>query len=212
MSQKIALFVSEEKLKSFTAVNFNTSPKDFVPYIKTAQDIYLQNTLGATYYKNLENHILNGTVSGDDQFIIDNYLCYIVLHYALYQALPWLKYKIFNKSVLSPTSENADTIELDELKFLQQQCQDTAEFYAKRATEWMILHPGSYPLYVGPNPLDGMMPDYGNPYFGSIVTPHQPYALKRRMGNRNGNMYGWLQDGCEWMFPGNSYVPGIPVS
>ena len=74
MSQKIPLFVSEEKLKYFTSVNQNVSPNDLVPYILQAQDIYLQNVLGATYYQSLKSNILAGTISGPDQYLMDNYI------------------------------------------------------------------------------------------------------------------------------------------
>ena len=42
MATKIALFVSEEKLKNFTSINQNVSPADLVPFILQAQDIYLE--------------------------------------------------------------------------------------------------------------------------------------------------------------------------
>jgi hypothetical protein len=195
MSQKIPLFVSEEKLKYFTSINQNVSPDDLVPYIVQSQDIYLQNFLGATYYQSLKRDILAGTVTGPDQFLMDNYIGYAVLNWAMSVALPFLKYKIFNKSVLSPKSETADSITLEELKFLQSECRNTAETYSKRMVEWMVLHPGDYPLYIAPNVLDGQLPDRGNPYYDSLVTPHQPYAYKKRLGY-NGNL-GYYNNGMD---------------
>lgn len=189
MSQKIPLFVSEEKLKYFTSVNQNVSPNDLVPYILQAQDIYLQNYLGATYYQSLKSKVLAGSVSGPDQYLMDNYIGSALCNWGLMMALPFLKYKIFNKSVLSPKSETADSITLEELKFLQDQCRNTAETYAKRLTEWLRNHPGDYPLWVSWNVLDGQGPDKGNPYFGNIVTPHQPYAYKKRLGYNNLTYY-----------------------
>jgi len=185
MSKKIPLFVSEEKLKYFTSVNQNVSPNDLVPYILQAQDIYLQGYLGTTYYNSLKSKVLAGTVSGPDQYLMDNYIGSALCNWGLSMALPFLKYKIFNKSVLSPKSETADSITLEELKFLQNECRNTAETYSKRLIEWMRNHPADYPLYIAPNVLDGELPQRGNPYFGNIVTPHQPYAYKRRLGYNN---------------------------
>lgn len=199
MSQKIALFVSEEKLKYFTSINQNVSPDDLVPYIVQSQDIYLQNYLGATYYQSLKRNILAGTITGPDQFLMDNYIGYAVLNWAMSVALPFLKYKIFNKSVLSPKSETADSITLEELKFLQNECRNTAETYSKRMVEWMVLHPGDYPLYIAPNVYDGQLPDRGNPYYNSLVTPHQPYAYKKRMGysSRDSLNLGYYNNGMD---------------
>jgi hypothetical protein len=209
MAQKIALFVSEEKLKHFTSVNQNVSPLDLVPYILQAQDVYLQNYIGATFYFQLKDQVLNGTVDSNNQFILDNYIGPALCNWGLMQALPWLKYKIFNKSVLSPTSENADSIELEELKFLQEQLRSTAETYSKRLIEWMVLHPGNYPKYITPNVLDGQLPDRGNPYYTSLVTPHQPYAFKKRLAYTQRDLanVGYYDNGYNCLECGpNTYV------
>ena len=203
MSQKIPLFVSEEKIKSFTTVNQNVSPLDIVPNILVAQDIELQFYLGSTFYFSIQDQVLNGTVTTENQFLLDNYISKALIQWGLMRALPNLKYKIYNKSVLSPTAENADSIDLDELKFLQQQCRDTGNVYATRMVEWIQLHPGDYPVYFSQRVTDGILPSGADPIYGGLVTSSMPYAWRKRAGmNRNG-----VNDGmyCEGLFP-NTYV------
>lgn len=197
MSQKIPLFVSEEKLKSFSSVNQNVSPLELVPYILQAQDIYLQNYIGATYYMSLKHKVLTGTVTGPDQFLMDNYIGNALVNWGLMLATPFLKYKFYNKSILSPTSESADSITLEELKFIQDQLRDVAETYTKRMIEWMVLHPGDYSDFIAPNPLDGQLPERGSPYYSGLVSPHQPYAFRKRMAynNRDLGNIGFYDDG-----------------
>jgi hypothetical protein len=201
MAQKLALLVSEEKLKAFTSINQNVSPADLIPYILQSQDIVLQNYIGATYYIQLKNEVVTGTVSPNNQFLLDNYIGNAMCNWGLFYALPFLKYKIFNKSVVSPTSENSESITLEELKFLMEQVRSAGETYIKRMIEWMVLHPGNYPAYVAPQVLDGQLPERGNPYFGSLVTPKQPYAWKKRtmVGTRDSANVGWYggTEGCE---------------
>ena len=201
MAQKLALLVSEEKLKAFTSINQNVSPADLIPYILQSQDIVLQNYIGATYYMQLKNEVVSGTVSADNQFLLDNYIGNAMCNWGLFYALPFLKYKIFNKSVVSPTSENSESITLEELKFLMEQVRSAGETYIKRMIEWMVLHPGNYQAYVAPQVLDGQLPERGNPYFGSLVTPKQPYAWKKRtmVGTRDSANVGWYggTEGCE---------------
>ena len=201
MAQKLALLVSEEKLKAFTSINQNVSPADLIPYILQSQDIVLQNYIGATYYMELKNQVVTGTVSPDNQFLLDNYIGNAMCNWGLFYALPFLKYKIFNKSVVSPTSENSESITLEELKFLMEQVRSAGETYIKRMIEWMVLHPGAYQAYVAPQVLDGQLPERGNPYFGSLVTPKQPYAWKKRtmVGTRDSANVGWYggTEGCE---------------
>jgi len=201
MAQKLALLVSEEKLKAFTSINQNVSPADLIPYILQAQDIVLQNYIGATYYMQLKNQVVGNTVSSDNQFLLDNYIGSAMCNWGLFYALPFLKYKIFNKSVVSPTSENSESVTLEELKFLMEQVRSAGETYIKRMIEWMVLHPGNYQAYVAPQVLDGQLPERGNPYFGSLVTPKQPYAWKKRtmVGTRDSANVGWYggTEGCE---------------
>jgi len=201
MPQKLVLLVSEEKLKAFTSINENVSPKDLIPYILQSQDIVLQNYIGATYYMQLKNQVASNTVSKENQFLLDNYIGSALCNWGLFYALPFLKYKIFNKSVLSPTSENSESVTLEELKFLMEQVRSAGETYMKRMIEWMVLHPGDYEAYVAPRVLDGQLPERGNPYFGSLVTPKQPYAWKKRtlVGNRDASNVGWYGgvEGCE---------------
>jgi hypothetical protein len=185
MSQPVALFVSEERLKAFTSVNQNVSPLDLMPYILQAQDIELQYMIGSTFYFQLRDQVLSGTVSVANQFLLDNYIGSMLCNYGLERALPFLKYKVFNKSVLSPTSENAETITLEELKFLQQEVRSTAQVYGKRCIEWIINHPADYPTYFSSNVLDGQMPAGDGPFRGGLVIPAQGYAWqKRAFGSR----------------------------
>ena len=209
MALQEVLLVSEEKLKSFTSINNNVSPLDLIPYVLSSADIYLQNYIGATYYMQLKEQVRTNTVSVDNKFLLDNYIGSALCNWALMQALPWLKYKIFNKSVLSPSSESAESITLDELNFLIEQARGTAETYTKRMIEWMVLHPGAYPAYITPNVLDGQLPERGNPYYNSLVTPKQPYAW-RKWGvgnNRNLANVGWYDNGMQCMECGPNSVP-----
>lgn len=180
MSQKVALFVSEERLKAFTSVNQNVSPLDLMPYILQAQDIELQYTIGSTFYFQLRDQVLSGTVSAANQFLLDNYIGSAMCNYGLERALPFLKYKIYNKSVLSPSSENSESITLEELKFLQQEVRSTAQVYMKRMIEWIINHPADYPTYFSQNVLDGQMPAGDGPYMNNLTIPAQPYAWQKR--------------------------------
>jgi hypothetical protein len=193
MSQKVALMCSEQRLKSFTSINENVSPSDLVPWIKVVQDNVIQYQIGSTFYFEIMGEILSGTVTPQNQFLLDNYLSYAVLHYALEKLLPWAKYKIYNKSVLSPNSENSDSITLDELKFLQTEARNTAQVYISNCISWIQNHPGDYPTYFSQNPLDGDMPAGQVPYTSGILIPNTPYAYKKRAFGAS-FMGGWSAD------------------
>jgi hypothetical protein len=186
------LFISEEKLKAFTTINYNLSPDDLVPYVYDAQQIYLQNYIGATYMTALKNRIYAGTTTTADQTLLDNYIGPMLCNWALYMALPTIKYRIYNKGVLSGTSENSDSVTLEELQFLMTSVKNVAENYTRRMQEWLNFHSSDYPEYNAPNILDGQLPDKANNYSNNLVIPHYPYAVNRRLAQNRG---GWRRGG-----------------
>lgn len=202
MSQPIALFCSEQKIKNFTSANANLSPELLTPFILEAQDIELQYYLGSTFYFSIQDQVLTGTVSADNQFLLDNYISKALIQWGLMRALPFIKYRIFNKSVLSPTAENAESITLEELQFLQQELRTAGNFYAERMNDWIVLHPGAYSVFFSQRVNDGMMPSYAPGQYGELVTPVMPYAWKKYFSRGGVNDPSYCPEG---LFP-NTYV------
>ena len=58
------LFISEEKLKSSTAMNLNVDPNLILPYVLQAQRIYCEPKLGTDLYQKLEADITAGSLAG----------------------------------------------------------------------------------------------------------------------------------------------------
>lgn len=186
------LLVSEEKLKAFTTINENVSPQLLIPYILNSQETYLVNLIGSSFLKELYLQVRTNTVTAANQFILDEFIGQVVLQYGLMMSLPFLKYKILNKSILSPKSESADSIDLDELKYLVSQVKNTAEQYAMLLQRYLFWHSADYPLWNNALAMDGVIPDKGNVYTAPLVTSHYPYAWKKRLAqtaNRGG--YGF---------------------
>ena len=179
MSAYNVLFVSEEKIKSYTSIHESVSPEDLTPYVLQAQDIYMLNYLGQTFYNQLKDQITNGTISSPNRWLLDNYIGSILVNYAMYHALPFLKYKVFNKSILSPTQENAGSIGLDELKFLQTQVREVAESYVDQMQTYLSNNLGQYPAYASSRSIDGAAPDKKTPYFGGLQTNSQFFNWRK---------------------------------
>jgi len=193
------LMISEEKLKSFTSIHQSVSPDDLVPYILQSQDLYLQNYLGATYYQQLQQQIVTQTVTAANRYLLDNYISTMLCNFAMYHAIPFLTFKIFNKSIMAPNGETASAIGTDEIKFLQNEVRSVAESYTKLMQVYLQNNPNDYPAWTSPNPLDGFTPDRKTPYFGGLQTNSKwfnykkyrnyPYGTGERGPWRGGN--GW---------------------
>ena len=165
------LFISEQRLKSITAIHDNVEPNDLMPYVVQAQDIYIQEILGTTFFNSLKDAIVNSTLTTAETTLIDDYLAPTTANYALYLGLPTLNYKIKNKAVLVPTSEESTTTGLDEIRFLRDSILDTAQFYAQRSIEYLCNNDVEFPDYTNPNIDDGMLPNKNTQYNAGIFIP-----------------------------------------
>ena len=200
------LLVSEEKIKLYTSINQNVSPLDIKPYIFQGQELYLMNYLGTTFYRELQKQVFNGNVNEANAYLLDNFLGQACIQAGLVVGLPYLKYKIFNKSILSPSSESADSITLEELQFLQSQARDAFQTYMNYVIRYMTLNPGDYPLYISPNVIKSeKLPEYGSPFQAGLTIPKYPYAYKQRW-NQSQAGWSWDNQNCDGLVP-NSVPP-----
>jgi hypothetical protein len=189
------LLVSEEKLKAFTALHENVRVEDVAPFIVQAQDIYLQNQLGTKFFDQLKADVLANTLTVEETALLDDYIAPMLIHRAFALSIPFIKYKIVDKGVLSGTSETATQTTLDEVQYLIAKVEDTAEFYAQRLRNFFFDHPGMFPAYVNPG-IYGMMPDRTSPYFSGLVVP-APYGN----GAYKYSNYGKDDCFCFWAGP-----------
>lgn len=190
MAQTV-LLVSEQKLKAFTAINENVQATELAPFISQAQDIYLQSTIGTKFFDALKSRVLAGTLTVGDKDLLDDYIAPMLMNFALYMALPFLKYKVNDKGILSGSSETATQTTLEELQYLRQSVDSTAQFYRERLREHLLQNPSLYPDYVV-FLNQGMSPDRQNGYFSGLVIPKR-YAAKYHQP--------YCPDDCDWVYP-----------
>ena len=164
------LFISEARLKKLTAVHDNVEPQELTPFVVQAQDIYIQEILGTRFYQTLKDKIIADTVTGYYQTLLNEYIAPTLANYSVYLAFPSLNYKIKNKAVLTPTSEESQSTDLTSLKYVRGSVLDTAQFYAERTREYLRDNEEQFPEYLNPG-VDGMMPNKHNPYFHGIYIP-----------------------------------------
>lgn len=167
----VALLVSEQRLKQWTGLDENVRVEEITPWLISAQDVYVQTSLGTSFYKRIKEGIINNDLNSDEQELLNDYIAPMLMQYALYLMLPTIKYKIVEKGIVSGTSEETQPTSLDELKYLRQSVLDLAEFYDARLREYLIDQvSGVFPLYNNPNVRDGMHPERTTPFFSGLVT------------------------------------------
>ena len=92
------LFISENKLKKSTTINGNVDVELLRPYMKVAQDVHIHTKLGTDLYNKLQSDITGSSLSGNYQTLVENYIQDALVHWTLYECIPFLGYKIMNKN------------------------------------------------------------------------------------------------------------------
>lgn len=170
------LFVTEDRLKSWTGIEENVDPAILYPYVLQAQDLYVQQTLGTKLYNKMKElvdaKVINGTaIPTDYKTLLDDYIIPMVIHYSYWLALPHIKWRTSNKGLLSGTSEVGESVSLEEVQYLRNSIKDTAQFYNERLRDYLKAYQELYIEYQSYTNKDGMAPKRGTSYYTGLVIP-----------------------------------------
>lgn len=141
------LFISEQKLKDSTAINGNVDVEYLLPYMKTAQKKYVEPLLGTDLYNKIDADIVAGTLAGNYKILIEDYVQDALVHWSLFECIPFLSYKIMNNNIVARTSENGQSLQANERQYLREEVRNTAEFYTKRCIDYINEDSSLFPEY-----------------------------------------------------------------
>jgi len=159
------LFISEDRLKTSTALNYNIDTEYLLPFVKISQDKHLQAILGTKLYEKLENDIAGtggASLTGEYKILVDDYIQDALVHYAIVEALPFISYKIANGSITQKNSENGTAATKNDVDWLIRKQMDSAEFYGQRIIDYLIHKTSSFPEYSSNSNAD--IDPIGNAY------------------------------------------------
>ena len=161
------LFVSEDTIKKSTTINGNVDVELLLPYIKVAQDIHIHQLLGTDLYDKIQADITGGTLTGNYQSFTDDYIQPVLIHYALFECLPFLSYKIMNNDIVRKISETSTPASLEDIKYMREIVKNTAEYYATRLVDYLCNNNELFPEYTTNS--NGDLAPTKDTYFSGIV-------------------------------------------
>jgi len=142
-----ALLISRTDVVKFTAMNGNVDTDKFIQFVKIAQDIHIQNYTGTNLINKIKADILDDTLAGNYLSLTEVYLKPMLIHWAMVEYLPFAAYTIANKGVYKHDSENATTVEKNEVDFLIEKQRQIAQHYTQRFVDYMAFNNASFPEY-----------------------------------------------------------------
>lgn len=167
-----ALFITVGELKRKSVIDGGVDSDKIVQYIEIAQDTHIQNYLGGTLYKKIQQLVVDGEINlsanSHYKLLIDDYIKDMLIWFTQSTYLPFSMFTINNGGVYKHISENSDSASKEEVDGLIQRCRDMAEFYTKRYMDYMCNNSNLYTEYSN-NDEGEMYPDKDLSYSGGWV-------------------------------------------
>ena len=186
------LFISEDKLKDSTAINLNVDVNLLLPYVRQAQKLYVETKLGTDLNNKLKDLIVAGTVGavGNEAYktLLDDYIGDMLPNWALYNCIPYLRFKVENGNIYSKTSETGNALSTEEAQHLREEVRNTAEYYTERMIDYICNNNSLFPEYNTNTGAD-VNPDDNAYYNGmNLERPRQQgtrFTIRNVLGNLN---------------------------
>ncbi len=146
-----ALFITRQDLVTFTSANGNLDPDKFVPYIRLAQDIHIQNYLGTDLYEKIEKLIRDGELTellNPNYFnLVKDYVKDMLIYWAMVEYLPYAGVNITNGGIYTHNPENATALDKDRVDYLIENSRTTAQHYTNRFIDYICYNTNLFPEY-----------------------------------------------------------------
>ena len=162
------LFVSPADVIKRTGINGNVDRDQMIQFIKIAQDIHIQQILGTKLFNKIASDINSGSLAGNYESLLTNYIQDMVIHYAAIEILPYIHYKVANGGIYTKGSENGQNVTKEDLDYLIQKERDIAEHYSRRFIDYMSFNNALYPEYNTNNNED-MYPTKNQNFNGWVL-------------------------------------------
>tara|TARA_R100001463_G_scaffold134526_1_gene196803 strand:- start:1185 stop:1694 length:510 start_codon:yes stop_codon:yes gene_type:complete len=163
------LFINRDDLVKNTIIDGNVQADRLMHFVEIAQTIHVQNYLGTDLYDKIGLMIGNNTIAGTiyETLLVDH-VQPMVIHFAMVDFLPFAAYQIKNGGIFKHVSENAETVDKNEVDYLVEKERTLAEYYTRRFIQFMDFNQTSFPEYTS-NTNDDIYPDRDEPTFQGWV-------------------------------------------
>jgi len=182
-------FISVKYLKENTTIEDNVDDNKLTPFIYKSQDIHIQQALGSAFYTHLKDAIINNSLTSDEEILLRDYIQPCLSEFVLYEAMPFLNFKMTNKAVSQENSEFSTSSTLDDIKYLRQSVRDLAEFYLERLIKHLCDYTSLFPIYQNPGAKENLEKN-NKSYFNGMYIP-------RKGNNTDIRSYNDPSDDCD---------------
>jgi hypothetical protein len=139
------LLISENYIYQNTPVNTSVEAAKIYPFIRLAQDKFIEPALGTNLLSKLKTD--GEAVAGNYLILRDEYVRPALCWFALQEMLPSLNFKIDNGSIAQHNSENTTAVGLSEMNALVEQAKNNSRYYDARLKDYLCNNSSLFPEY-----------------------------------------------------------------
>ena len=144
------LLVSEDFIKTNSALNDNLWGKFLLPAIREAQDINRQIYLGECLYKTILGMVADGSITASTnesyKALLDDYIQPYLLYQIQANIVPVLNVKMTNIGSVVSKDEYINTLSQGNIDLVQSDFQHKADFYAQSMLNFILNHSSEFNL------------------------------------------------------------------
>ena len=173
MPTNTSYFMTPKYFKDNTVVNGNVDDSLITPFIIQAENTNIERVIGTALFDEIVEEIRVYKTSGipvsvDNQTLLDKYINPALLEWTMYHSLPFLNFKLTNKTIAKKNSENSESSEVNEISYLRNIVSNNAEYLSTRLSNFLKENLSIYPLFGLPGTgCDTIKPD-DDIYFSGI--------------------------------------------
>ena len=164
------LFINRTDLVRNSILDGNVDTDKFIQFIKLSQEIDVQQILGTNMYDGLTTAIpdIDNPTNARWKTVLNDYVVPMLIWYAQANYMPFAAYQIKNGGVFKHTSENAQSVDKNEIDFLVEKARTNAEWYSRRFIDYMSFNQTLFPEYTN-NINDDINPSYDSTFNGWVL-------------------------------------------
>lgn len=132
-----AYFVTAANIIDGSSLNKGVDETKLNHIIEAVQDIHIQDVTGQELFEKLQADIIGGTLEGDYETLVDKYIAPYMIAKCVEMFIPEHAFTMKNGGIFKHFADNGQTIETNELNYLQNQYEKRADYYQKRMINYL---------------------------------------------------------------------------
>lgn len=143
---KPQILINEEYLAAYSELPSAYNYEEIIPYVKTAELIWVESVLGTPLYEELLEQVNTNTVTDINSTLLIELYPYEAKA-VVYEALPFILYHFSEVGVTKGKSENSESVDIKDMNYINTHMRAQLEYQKNHLIKWLNEHSDSFPLY-----------------------------------------------------------------